>query len=164
MRTAWEGPVFLRKAPLPLPRGATASLKTQGTNRRNRCQPVFVVVCDIHKDKNEGALRFQRLLGGSNIKKPVFISFACCAQNYISLLPASLPLCTVAVPLSISPQIQPSLCPCSSVSESWGNLFNTVPLSLHRSCSFALCILRGSERLGRFRFLFLVNFLLPVSG
>lgn len=52
--------------------------------------------------------------GGSNIKKPVSISLACRAQNYISLLPPSLPFCTAAVPLHISPQIQPSLCPCSS--------------------------------------------------
>ena len=130
MRTAREGPVFLRKEPLPLPGGATASLKTQGTNRKNWCQPVFVVVCDTHKDKNEGTLRFQQLSGGSNIKKPVFISFACCAQNYISLLPPSLPLCTVAVPLSISAQIQPSLCSCSSVSESWGNLLTQFPSPL----------------------------------
>ena len=124
MRTARDGPVFLRKEPLPLPGGGAASLKTQGTNRR-MVPTVFVVVCDTHKDKdqNEGALRSQWLLGGSNIKKPVFISFACRAQNYISLLPPSLPFCTVAVPLGISPQIQPSLYPCSSVSESWGNLF-----------------------------------------
>ena len=128
---------------------------------------VFVVVCDTHKhkEKNEGALRSQWLLGGSNIKKPVFISFACRAQNYISLLPPSLPFCTVAVPLSISPQIQPSLYPCSSQCQNPRvTSFKTVPLSCHRSCSLALCILRGSERLGRFRFLFLVNFLLPVSG
>ena len=53
MRTAREGPVFLQKEPFPLPGGATASLKTQGTNRRNWCQPVFVVVCDTHKYKDK---------------------------------------------------------------------------------------------------------------
>ena len=96
--------MFLQKEPLPLPGRVTASLKTGGANKRNRCQPFFVVIFDAHKykDNNEGALRFQWLLEVPTLKNLFSSHLHAMLRNCISLLPPSLPFSTV--PVSLSPE------------------------------------------------------------